>query len=216
MGTPGSKKRLQLILSVPAPICNFSHINDPVSTQMSVIDHLGWKIFTYKTTWFSVILWRSGKQLSLINILISLCLVQTASQSVSASIMTDYPRVTSALEIRTSLTADQGNHTLAGRCGCSGEHQDAHTSEQWRMLCRWADVILRWLFSALITLTHRRRSRRSRPSSPGRRRTATQTGCTGRSHTGTETAHILFGNLWGRKRRRQWLVTVSLVMNDFP
>lgn len=160
----------------------------------------------------------SSKQLSLINILISLCLVQTASQSVSASIMTDYPRVTSALEIRTSLTADQGNHTLAGRCGYSGR-----ASRQTRPHIRtMTDVVpLSWCNSQMTvfschthqcTQTHRRTSRRSRPSSPGRRRTATQTGCTGRSHTGTETAHILFGKLWGRKRRRQWLATVSLVM----
>ncbi len=160
----------------------------------------------------------ASKQLSFINILISLCLVQTASQSVSASIMTDYPRVSSALEIRTSLMEDQGKHTLAGRCGYSDEHQDKHTltSEQWRMLCHWADVILRWPFSALIhtnAQTHRRTSRRSRPSSPGRRRTATQTGCTGRSHTGTENAHILFGKLWGRKRRRQWLATFSPILS---
>lgn len=55
-----------------------------------------------------------------------------ASQSVYVSITTDYLKVTSALEIKTGLTADQGNHTLAGRCGYSGEHQDkdAHTSEQ--------------------------------------------------------------------------------------
>lgn len=37
----------------------------------------------------------------------------TACQSVYAPIMTDYPRVTSALKIKTSLTVDQGNHMLA-------------------------------------------------------------------------------------------------------
>lgn len=37
----------------------------------------------------------------------------TACQSLYADIMTDYPRVTSALKIKTSLTVDQGNHMLA-------------------------------------------------------------------------------------------------------
>lgn len=67
--------------------------------------------------------------------------------------MTDYPRVSSALEIRTSLTADQGNHTLAGRCGYSDEHQDKHPH-----IRTMTDVVPLswWLFSALIhTNAHR-------------------------------------------------------------
>ncbi len=120
MGTLGSKKRLKLILSVPTPICNSSHINDPVSAQMSVIDHLGGKIFTYKTTWCSVILRRSIKQATVPHQYFNFAVLSPNCKPICFCL--HYDRLPKSC-ISTSLTADQGNHTLAGRCGYSGEHQ---------------------------------------------------------------------------------------------